>query len=82
VAAIRAARRADADDPTADEALGIVLAVMRGRYRRHAMARLSAARELLDRRRGRPAQAVQIEGELVHRVEIVRHDQADQHADD
>jgi hypothetical protein len=63
VKAIRAAKLADDKDPQADEALGVILDVMR-RPSRYALARLAAARELLDRRRGRPMQGIKLSGKL------------------
>lgn len=63
VRAIQAAAVVDELDPQGQEAIGVILEVMR-KPTRHAMSRLGAARELLDRRRGKPAQQVQVSGHL------------------
>lgn len=72
VGAIHAANLAEEHDPLAQEAVGVLLAIMRGQVRFGAMSRLGAARDLLDRRRGKAVQPEKHDGEVVHRVVIER----------
>jgi len=63
--AIEAAKHADLSDPEAQEAMGVILEVMRAeRPGRHAMARLKAATTRLAYARGLPVQPVKHSGSV------------------
>lgn len=68
VAAILAARRSHAEDPNAAEAEGFILQIMRGTIRTNTVTRLGAARDVLDRRIGKPTQVVEHQGDVTIKV--------------